>query len=785
MTEPSPAGGAPAEEPPVEKSNDLAYLWALCVDHGRMVLLVTSLFAAAGAAYTALVTPVYQAEALLQIERADGGAFGGELFSMFQEDYQPATQQEILQSRMVLVRAAMQAGIGHAAVPAGWPVLGRALRRWGVERPGFLEGSPAVWAGEGVAVEAMGTARALEDVPLVLTVERGGGYSLGVKGGRGAERLGRALGLPPDGGGFLGRGREGEPLTLEEPFLNLLVTEIDAPPGARFELVRRSEGGIAEDLLRRFVVRERGLRTGVLELRLSGPDPEEIVRTLDTITEVFLRQNISRRTAEASSRLEFLESYIPDVRRALADAEEALSRYQTSEESVNISQETLAILQNMVAIESQLNELAMEEDELAGRYTRNHPGYRVLLEQRDQLDSEKRRLERRAGALPDTQREVLRLNREVEVSQAIYTQMRNAMQELQIAQAGTIGNVRILDNALAERSPVFPNAGVVVGLSVVAGLAASVIALLLIQVLRRGIDNIDQIRAAGLEVVSTIPLSAAQGALDRLRGDGEGRPRALLRRLGALLPRRRGWADGGAPGAEGSVLALATSDEPAVEAIRSLRTSVYFIMKKAGNNVLMITGPTRGVGKSFVSSNLAAVYALTEKRVLLIDADLRKGRIHRTFRLGERDGLSDALAGRIPAAEAVKRSGRDNLDVMPRGRHLGRPSEMLMSEAFSEILRDAGSDYDLVLVDTPPVTAVTDAVIVGRHAGASLLVTRYRVNTVKEIAHAHRILRNEGIGIDGVVFNGVAKSAKDYYYYGYGYGYGHGGYDEARGRGHG
>ncbi len=782
MTERSPEKGPSPEEPPVERSGDLAYLWALCVDHRRLVLAITSLAAMAGLAYTALVTPVYRAEALLQIERADGGAFGGELFSMFLEDYQPATQQEILQSRMVLVRAAMQAGIGHEAHPAGWPVVGRALRRWGVERPGFLDGAASVWAGEGIAVETLGTARELEDVPLVLTVERGGGYSLAVKESRDTRRLRRELGLL-ENGGFLGRGREGEPLTRDEPFLNLLATEIDAPPGARFELTRRSEGGIAEDLLERFVVRERGLRTGVLELRLSGPDPEEIVRTLDTVTEVFLRQNISRRTAEASSRLEFLESYIPDVRRALADAEEALSRYQTSEESVNISQETLVILQNMVEIESQLNELAMEEDELAGRYTRNHPGYRVLLEQRGQLNSEKRRLEQRAGNLPDTQREVLRLNREVEVSQAIYTQMRNAMQELQIAQAGTIGNVRILDNALAERSPVFPNPGVIMGLSVVAGLAMSVITLLLAQILRRGIDNIDQIRAAGLEVVSTIPLSAAQGSLDRLRGDGEGRPlEALLRRLGALLFRRREWADGGAPDADQSVLALATSDEPAVEAIRSLRTSVYFIMKKAENNVLMVTGPTRGVGKSFVSSNLAAVYALTEKRVLLIDADLRKGRIHRTFRLDERGGLSEALAGRIPAAEAVKSSGQENLDVMPRGRHLGRPSEMLMSEAFSRILRDAGSRYDLVLVDTPPVTAVTDAVIVGRHAGASLLVTRYRVNTVKEIAHALRILKNEGVGIDGVVFNGVAKSAKDYYYYGYGYGYGYGDYDGARGR---
>ena len=190
-------------------------------------------------------------------------------------------------------------------------------------------------------------------------------------------------------------------------------------------------------------------------------------------------------------------------------------------------------------------------------------------------------------------------------------------------------------------------------------------------------------------------------------------------------------------------------------------------MIEARNNILMISGSTQNAGKTFIASNLAAVIAQSGKKVLFIDADMRKGYSHKLFRFTGEQGLSDILSGKININEIEKHVPEIGIDFIPRGKLPPNPSELLMHKRLSSMLDWASDNYDLVIIDTPPVLAVTDAAIIGRCAGTSLLVARYGTNTVKEVEVSIRRFEQVGVQIKGCILNGVLKKASSYYGYGY------------------
>ncbi|MGM0633584.1 MAG: polysaccharide biosynthesis tyrosine autokinase [Pseudomonadota bacterium] len=774
MTESNPPAGQPrpAAQRPDEDEIDLGYLFAVCLDNKWLILGCTALITLIGIAYAWLATPVYQADALLQVESQERNLGNLEDVMLGQDTVQSSTQSEILRSRMIMSRAAAQAQLDLVVRPETWPVVGDALLRRGVERPGIAAGSHSVWAGESINVEELTVGEALLNQPLTLRVEQGRQYRL----------------LDEDGE-TLGTGMSGARLSRDTPYLELLVSEINAPAGAEFTLVKRSEQAMTRYLSGRFNVSERGRDTGILEVTLTGTDREEVRRSLDAITNVYLVQNINRQAAEAENRLAFLEEQAPELRDSLSSAEDALNSYRASRDSVDLSFETQSMLQRLVEIDARLNELELEENELSQRFTRSHPSYQTLLEQRAQLEQERQRLNARADNLPETQREVLRLTRDVEVTQEIYTQMLNTMQELRISRAGTVGNVRILDQAELAPGAISPRRSLIAVISLMLGLMLGLGVVLLRQMLRRGVESVDQIQATGLQVYATIPLSDKQTRLDRVLDsisrrrkrarDGAGDQRRGLRigrfhlKLGLRKPavaqavpkRRRSKT----PAVKEGVLAFADPGDLAVEALRSLRTSLHFAMLEARNNVLMLTGPSPGVGKSFVSANLAAVCAQAGQRVLLIDGDMRKGHLHEMFNDNSENGLSDLLGGRVDARTAVRQSEDENLQYIVRGMAPPNPSELLMSERFSRLLERASQQYDLIIIDTPPALAVTDAAVVGEQAGTTLMVLRFQHSASKEIHRANEQLANSGVVVRGAILNAVEKTATAYYGYGYGY----------------
>ncbi|PLP38822.1 tyrosine-protein kinase, partial [Klebsiella variicola] len=272
---------------------------------------------------------------------------------------------------------------------------------------------------------------------------------------------------------------------------------------------------------------------------------------------------------------------------------------------------------------------------------KEHPTYKALMEKRQTLQNEKTKLNKKVSSMPSTQQEVLRLSRDVESGRAVYLQLLNRQQELNIAKSSAIGNVRIIDNAVSEPKPIKPNKPLIVVVGFIFGLLFSVGMVLLRILLRRGIESPEQLEEMGINVYASVPVSEwlsknlAKNKINRKESD--------------------------------ILLAVENPADLAVEAIRGLRTSLHFAMMEAKNNILMISGASPNAGKTFISTNLAATIALTGKKVLFIDADLRKGYVHKMFGGNNEHGLSDILSGQATLDNSLKHVKEGGFDYIGCG----------------------------------------------------------------------------------------------------------------------
>jgi len=208
----------------------------------------------------------------------------------------------------------------------------------------------------------------------------------------------------------------------------------------------------------------------------------------------------------------------------------------------------------------------------------------------------------------------------------------------------------------------------------------------------------------------------------------------------------------------------------AVEGLRNLRSALQFCMRQSGNNIVLITGPSEGIGKSFVSVNLAAVMAASGRRVLLIDGDLRDGQLHRYFQSERAHGLSDVLSGEA-IVSVLRPSVLENLDFIATGHLPPNPAELLLRPSLATLLNELAPQYDVVLIDAAPLLAVADSLVLGTHADAILLIARARHARPGEIAESLKRLARAGLAAKGVVLNDLSEQASSYRYgkhYGYG-----------------
>ncbi len=712
---------------PAQDDIDIARLVGALLDNKWRIGLVTLAFALVAVVQVQLSTPVYRADALIQVEGNSGLSNPlSEVRSMLDRQPKSEAQLEILHSRMVLGQAVDRERLDIVVTPTRLPPIGDFLARRGVTRPGFAERS--VWAGEFLNVGRLRVDQAWLGRPLRVVAGEGGEFRL------------------YHGDRLLGEGRVGEDETFADGAIALRIAELEVGEGGEFTLMRRTRLAAINALESRFSAAQRGRDSGVFRLTLKGTRPDRAEDTLSAITEIFLTQNIRRQSAEAEKSLEFLRGQLPQVREELVEAENALNRYRTQRDSVDLTMETRATLDRLVQLDSRIEEMELEEAELSHRFNASHPTYAAMLDKKQNLQRERERLEQKISDMPDTQRQVLRLSRDVEVTQEVYVQLRNKIQEMNITKASTVGNVRILDDAVVQPVPVAPRKAATVAFMTLVGAFLSIMAVLLHCLFRRGVESAEQIEETGLAVYATVPLSDEQ--------------QKLVRRFKHRHHKRGRSVTSG-------VLASREGDDTAIEALRGLRTSLHFAMLEAADNRLMITGPSPGVGKSFVTLNLGAVCAQSGQRVLVIDADMRKGHLHTAFDVASERGLSELLSGKGALDDAIRESSVPGLSFMTRGKAPPNPAELLMGDRFTALLEACSERFDLVILDTPPILAVTDAAVVGSQCGTTLMVARYGLNPAKEIRVAHDRLDASGVSVKGAILNAVEPKAATSFGYGY------------------
>jgi len=714
---------------------DLATILRTLFDHKRLIIAVVGLFALVGVAYAVLSTPIYQANAMIQIEPKKIGIEGTpEVSSKPMSVSQATTEIELIKSRAVLGKVVEDLKLNIVQGPKYFPMIGSYLSRtFKPERENALAEpmfglTSYAWGGEKIDVFQLEVPDSLLGENLILVAGKPGTFSL--------YDSDRSLLLS----GAVNQTVEGHGAKIQ-------VATLNARPGTEFNVAKLRTLTGALIYQNRLKITEAGKDSGIIYLSIEDPDPAKANMVLNEVSRLYVRQNVERSSAEAAQRLEFLRSQLPTVRRQLEDSEIALNAFQTSAKSVDLSIETKGVLDQVVSLDSKLSELKLKRVEIERLYTHEHPTYRALMNQMSQLEAQKQGLLKKIEALPVTQQELLRLTRDMQVTSQTYTLMLNKSQEQDILRAGSIGNVRIIDNADANiEAPVKPMKKLIVLIAVLLGVLVAVAIVFIRQAFYRGVDNPEVIENIGMPVYASLPYSRQQ---ERLEKNSQGRAK------------------------ESKLLSVSAPTELAVESLRSLRTSLHFAMLEARNNVLMISSPSPGAGKSFVSSNLAVIIAQTGKRVLLIDADMRKGYLHKIFGLQPKHGLSDTLAARLTSTEVINHTEVRNLDMMSCGFIAPNPSELLMHDNFNKMLTELSPLYDLILVDTPPILAVTDATLVGRQAGTCLLVTRFGLTTVKEIEACKRRLGQNGVVIKGAIFNGVLRKAStaDYDCAAYGYNY--------------
>jgi len=714
---------------------DLLALVGTLLDRKYFIILFTAVFAIIGVAVAILSTPIYKATALIQVEESSASVPGlDDMAGMFESSSEAVTEIELLKSRSVIGEAVDTLKLNIIAEPKLFPVIGGKIYRGFVAEQSnelaspLLGASSYAWGGESINVFRFDVPKALEGKEFELVTEKNNRYKL----------------INPDGETVL-TGTVGQ--DEQSGFYNLTIRSLNARPGTTFTLVKNNRYRTVVELQQEISASEKGKDSGIITLAYEHKNSTHAEKVLNKVSQIYVRRNVERNSAEAKKSLDFLEVQLPEVKKQLEQSEQRFNDYQKQRKSINITLETQGVLEQIVELDTTLQELELKRLELSRKFKREHPAYQGIVKQIQAVQEEKQQLTSKVSNLPETQQELLRLTRDVEVGNEIYMLLLGKTQELDIVRAGTVGNVRVVDVAAVDTTePVKPKKALIAVVATLLGGFLAVAIVLIQKAMHRGVEDPNEIEALGLPVYASVPYSDYQNKLsgfaERARKNKVNKPK--------------------------SILALDNPADLSIEALRSLRTSLHFAMMEAKNNIIAISGPSPSVGKSFISVNLATVLAQSGKKVLIVDADMRKGYLQTQFGLKWDNGLSDYLSGRLNLAQVTKPTKVEGLSVVTRGQIPPNPSELLMHSNFSQFIEEVSAEYDLIIIDTPPILAVTDPAIVSAHSGTTLLVARFGQNHVREIELTRNRFEQNGIDVKGVVFNGVVKKASNAYgYYGY------------------
>ncbi|MCC8403294.1 polysaccharide biosynthesis tyrosine autokinase [Paraburkholderia sp. MMS20-SJTN17] len=676
-------------------------------------------------AYIVFSSPVYLADALIQVEERKSsplGSLSDVSRALDVQDSPIAGELDILRSREVMLKAMdTVAAQAEVSVKNSVPLVGGFLSTILPREPNGLVEAPFeqphwAWGGEHVVFRAYEVPDDQIGKKLELDFIGDGKWTL--KDSDGRETLSGRVGTPAQANGY-----------------KVDIEEILARPGTEFTVKRVPTQTRLEQIQKVFSAAETKRQSGVMQLSYENVNPVFAARFVNALAAAYLDSNSKRRAADSERSLAFLNSQLPIVKERVQKAEQALNDFRNKEGTIDVQGEAKNLLDESALIEKERLEARLNYEDFRQRWKEGQPQLIAVENKFKALDQKAAELQSRIASLPSMQQQYLRLARDVEVNNQLYVGLMDNAQQLQIAEAGAVGNAALVDKALVPVKPVRPKKAIVLLLGAAFGVVLGFVVTQLIALFSGRIRDPKRLESmVGIQTLGVLPISPHQ-----LQASSANTSRFML--------------------------SHEQSDTPLVEAIDSLAHSLqHKLESKEGSKVVLLTSAVPGQGKSMLSANLAYLYAERGLKTLVIDADMRRSGLHRYLPINREDGLSSVLQGKLDAIEAISQPF-ETLHVLPAGRHVRQVRNLLGFERLKALIESLRDHYDMILIDSPPVLPMADAVVLSKVADATIFVARQGMVSYSEVSESVSRLNKVGTEVDGLVFNGFDPSPLRYAYY--------------------
>lgn len=488
------------------------------------------------------------------------------------------------------------------------------------------------------------------------------------------------------------------------------------------QLTKKPESLVFSKMLNRLSIQDlsnsaenNANKAGIIQIAYIGEDPVLTAKILNEIAHVLQQKNRDYKIFEIEMKLAFLKQELPLIQQSLQETETQLNRYKSSTGKMNIPLQTHYFMTRLSDLDKQLQELRFKRSELLQQYTNRYPIIQGITHKMNEIESQRLQAYNELKKLPAEDQAADALARDMHMKNKLYLAVLNQMHELEVAKAGVISDIHVLVAATPPDIPLSMNRGLISLVGFLCGLLLGCLIVIAGNIFSRRIQDprwLEQFFE--IQHLATVPFSRQKTR--------SGQP----------------------------------TQEQTLEALRYLRTYFQFHLSTSTPTVISFLGLDQKVGKSFISANLAVLFAQLGQKVLLIDANLRESKLHTPFAVTPVPGLSDVLQGRSTFTEAlIQAKETPALYFLPAGTHIENPTDLLAGGSLKTLLQKIAAQYPLIFINSASADFPSDCVFTGAAANFNCLIFAAGKHPTVQALSTMKRLKQLGLAIHGSIFNHV------------------------------